>query len=453
MNTRLVFELDVAPPNVSPASAVDFAGRLVAAFRSTPLFRYPEWGRNVRPGLVENFERRQSGREWTFYCRRGTAGSKRESFTREHLLALLTPRSSTQVTTPASQFIAREVQNIEAHGLSGVRLSLRRPIPFLPEILSSDLFSCVDACTDQIFTGPYDLLTQVAGRVVALAKNDVGRALYPEGPNEIFFVVTRSPEDGVRLFEQGLVDVTCNPNLPISVLSRYGSTGQLRTGRLAMAGVIIARDPADVRPLSQTIRRESICQAAGPGVLPLRRVMDVFNTEQASTGTPSEAASPPQTRISTGKRHLTLAYADFEPNEQVVSALAENMQDALSIRLELHSLGYADYLRELRTRSFDLIYTLVQPRLPEPVMFLEQLLRWRGPGARPVAADTSELMACSYEQRVARCSEIFEAHADSIPLIPVVRHTSKFLASAAAQNLFLSEEGLMRPILHHEDDQ
>lgn len=349
--------------------------------------------------------------------------------------------------------MAREVQNIEARGISGVRLKLRRPIPFLHELLSSDIFSCIDVCTHPILTGPYDLVTQVPGRVLALTKNDVGRALYPEGPDDIFFVVTRSPEDGIRLFEQGLIDVTCNPNLPVSVLPNYYSTGQLRTGRLAMAGVLIARDAANVTPLAQALRRESICKAAGPGVLPLHRIMDLFCKKQASTGQHLEAAIPSQSRLRTGKRHLTLAYANFEPNGKVVSAVAEDVQEAFSMQVELHPLRYDDYLRELRTGTFDLIYTLIQPRLPEPVTFLEQLLTWRRRDARAVATDATELMTSSYEQRVARCCEIFADHADSIPLVPVVRHVSKFLASATAQNLYLSEEGLMRPSLHYEDDQ
>lgn len=374
-------------------------------------------------------------------------------FTREHLLDLLTPRRSSHARSPASEFMAREVQNIEARGVSGVRLKLRRPIPFLHELLSSDIFSCTDVCNHPILTGPYDLLTPVPGRVLALAKNDVGRALYPEGPDDIFFVVTRSPEDGVRLFERGLIDVTCNPNLPVSVIPNYYSTGQLRTGRLAMAGVLIARDAEYVAPLAQALRRESICKAAGPGVSPLHRIMDLFCRRQGSMGQELEVANPPQSRRRTGKRHLTLAYANFEPNGKVVSAVAQDVQEALSIQVELHPLRYEDYLRELRTGTFDLIYTLIQPRLPEPVMFLEQLLNWRRGDARSVAIDSSELMTSSYEQRVSRCCEIFAAHADSIPLVPVVRHVSKFLASATAQNLYLSEEGLMRPSLHYEDDQ
>jgi hypothetical protein len=318
---------------------------------------------------------------------------------------------------------------------------LKRRIPFLPEILSSDVFM-------EAANGPYTLAARRAGAMLALVKNALGERLYPQAPAELFFVVTRTPDDGLRLFEQGVLDVTCNPNLPGPALQRYAGSPQLRTGALAMAGVLLPRCARHTAALSAAIRRSTLCETVGESVKPLHNLIDIFAEEasEATAAPPGQGLQPPGTGDT-----LTLAYADFAPNGEVVRCIADDLARALGVRVLLSPLAYHAYLAELRARRCDLIYTLIQPAFPEPVSFVEQLMRWRRGASGLELSLPDSVLQPGYAARVAACRAVLADAAGEIPVIPILRHTSKCLVSSAAQALRLSPDGLLRPTFNIQE--
>ena len=450
MSNRWVFELDVDPPDIAPARALDFAGRSVAAFTTTAMFAYPAWGVGVHAGLVAHAQSLRGGQEWILHCSPDANWAPGVPFTADLLARLLRPSREASAGQGA-RFLTREVESVLPYGASTVRLLLKRRIPFLPEILSSDVFM-------EVANGPYTLAGRRPGAMLALVKNALGERLYPQAPAELFFVVTRTPEDGLRLFEQGVLDVTCNPNLPGSALQRYSASPQLRTGALAMAGVLLSKCVEHTASLSAAIRRSALCEAVGEGVKPLHNLIDIFAEEASEATAPLlEHGLRP---LKTGDT-LTLAYADFTPNAEVVRCIADDLTSMLGVRVLLSPLAYHAYLAELSEQQCDLIYTLIQPTFPEPVIFAEQLMRWRR-GASDLEFSLLDslpdgVLQSGYAGRVAACRAVLADAAGDIPVIPILRHTSKCLVSPAAQTLRLSPDGLLRssfnaqesPCLHY----
>lgn len=444
MSNRWVFELDVDPPEIAPARAVDFAGRTVAAFTTTALFDYPAWGAGVHAGLVAHAQSSRCGQEWILHCSPNANWARGVPFTADLLARLLRPSREASAGQGA-RFLAREVESVRAYGASAVRLLLKRRIPFLPEILSSDVF--IEATN-----GPYTLAGRRGGAMLALVKNALGERLYPQAPAELFFVVTRTPDDGLRLFEQGVLDVTCNPNLPGPAWQRYAASPQLRTGALAMAGVLMPRYAPHTAALSASIRRSALCEAVGEGVKPLHNLIDIFAEDASQATVPLleqglQAPNPGDT--------LTLAYADFTPNGEVARCIADDLTRTLGVRVLLSPLAYHAYLAELREQQCDLIYTLIQPTFPEPVSFVEQLMRWRrgvsGLGLSLLDSLPDSVLQSGYAGRVAACRAVLADAAGEIPVIPVLRHTSKCLVSPAAQTLRLFPDGLLRPCFNTQE--
>lgn len=449
MTSRLVLELDVDPPEVSSSKTIDYAGRLVNAFTTTPLFVYKEWGGGTIPALLEAAEERLGGLEWILYPRRTATLDTGNQFTAHHLLKMLSPAKK-QYMRPSQRFLREELKSIELNGLSSVRLRLRRPMPFLPEILSADAFVSISDQGKDLTSGPYSLTVRRPGQLLVLTKKSASFDFYPDGPETIFFIVTRSPDDGINLFEQGLIDATCNPNLPSAAMKRYRSSKQLRTGSLAMAGVLIPRNVKDVLPVHLAINRTKICSTVKDGLMPLDNIMDIFYTEdfrRSETGAITRPLS--SNNLYFGGRRITIAYANFPPNGRVVKLIAENLMLVSGAQVDAKPLSYTEYIYEIERQTYDFVYTLIQPTLPEPVAFLEQLLRWKK-HKLDVTSFASDILCKTYFDRLADCRNILESELGNLPLVPVVQHASKFLAADSTQLLYLTPDGLFRPSLRLE---
>lgn len=449
MTSRLVLELDVDPPEVSPSKTIDYAGRLVSSFTTTPLFVYKKWGAGTIPALLEAAEPRFGGLEWILYPRRTATLDTENQFTVHHLLKMLSPGKK-QYMRPSQRFLREELKSIELYGLSSVRLRLRRPMPFLPEILSADAFVSISDQGKDLTSGPYSLTVRRPGQLLVLTKKTASFDFYPDGPETIFFIVTRSPNDGIDLFEQGLIDATCNPNLPSAAMKRYRSSKQLRTGSLAMAGVLIPRNVEDTLPVHLAINRAKICSTVKEGLMPLDNIMDIFYTEGfRRSGTGIITCPFSRDNLHFGARRITIAYADFPPNGRVVKLIAESLMLASDAKVDTKPLSYTEYIYEMERQTYDFVYTLIQPALPEPVVFLEQLLRWKK-RALNVTSLAGDILCKPYFDRLDDCRNILESELGDLPLIPVVQHASKFLASDFTQLLYLTPDGLFRPSLHLE---
>src|SRR5262249_10966699 len=139
----------------------------------------------------------------------------------------------------------------------------------------------------------------VAQRAFALRRNEVGHQVWPDGPDEMIFVVTDTPAQGVRLFERGMIDVTCNPNLPAHALARYAGSPALRRRDLQLAGVLMFAAErlrsADALPwrraVAQAIRRERIAAALPATVEPLHRLTELWGGRDAGAADETELRS------------------------------------------------------------------------------------------------------------------------------------------------------------------
>jgi MarR-like DNA-binding transcriptional regulator SgrR of sgrS sRNA len=447
LSSRMVLELDVDPPETAPSRALDYAGRLVACFTTTPLFAYPKWGEPTSPVLLSSAESSNGGRTWTFFLRPNATWSSGAPFGKDDLVRLLSPVSK-ESSRAAARFLRREIASVEGFRKSAVRIQLHRPMPYLPEVLSSDSFMGPFAYREDTVSGPYKLVARRAGRVLGLTRNTTGFHQYSDGPDEVYFVVTQSPEDGVRLFNAGLLDATCNPNLPQAALSQFRNSPNLRLGQLAMAGVLIPLKPSMVDEVGDSIRRDKICSEVDAGLTPLHNLMDLFSEDAAVDLTNATDFAPKCKRVAQfPKDKAVLAYANFAPNDKVAERIACDLSERLGATIETRSLRYAEFLSELENQTADFIYTLIQPTLPEPLLFLDQITSLRGRnGHCPTPPD--ELHEASFTTRLAWCRSALLNEAHRCPLIPIVRHTSKCLTARKAQSLVLSPEGLLRPQLN-----
>lgn len=448
----LRLELDVIPGDLRPGNLVDFAGRAVCAFTTTTLFRPGEWGRMAEPGLLKSAETSRDGRRWRLEPNAHNHWSSGRPMTAKHIAQSLTTSATCSGTPLAAQFAAL-LANARVED-DQITLDLKRPFACLPALLSAEAFSPAAAEPEQAGEGggPFSYAGAFDERSFGLRRNALGSRIWPEGPDTIIFVVTDNPAQGVRLFERGLIDVTCNPNLPAVALGRYRDSQVLRHRDLLLAGVLLfakrSLTTADARGfrrnISAAISRDRIARASHGSLAPLNCLMGLWDHQDITADDISSVAS-----AAIGEP-LTLAYADFEPNGSVVEQIAEDIEQKMDVRVSLRPMNYRDYLTCMASPDVDLIYSLIQPSYNDPSSLLSMLLSSQR--FNPARGDFSEAVQRAEatflaDQRLVACRSASRILAEEVPLVPVVRAVSKCLASSSANDLVLGPDGLFRPPL------
>lgn len=446
MSSRtLVLEMDVLPAGGSAGGPIDFAGRLIAAFTAHTPFRPAEWRSAAAPGFFVAATAGDGGRVWTLEPGPQAIWSSGQPIAPSALATFVAGVMRAPGPGAQASGLLREVRA----GRGAVTLELTRPHSCLPALLSADRFASL-AGRMQERAGMFEPAGRLDGRCIGLRRTASGERLWPAGPETIMLALTDSPAQGVRMFEAGVLDATCNPNLPFAVLDRYAGTPALRQRDLLLAGVLLygsqaLRAPEATsfrRQVAAAIDRERLCAAVGHGLTPLRCVTGLWGGGPKAAGVRGSGHE----RLPTGLKKLVLAYAAFEPNDAVAAAIATSIQEALGVGVELRPMAYDDYLACLAKPNADLIYSLIQPPYNDPTGMLNGVAGWLGerrPEFRAAVAAAEQIF--DPDERLAACGAATQILDEQSPFAAVVRMESRCLVSSQAAELPLGPDGLFRP--------
>jgi len=443
MRSSLVLELDVMPAEMNPARLCDFAGRMVSAFTDRTLLLPRVDGGAPEPSILAGLDRHEDGRRWRLMLGESAVWSDGRPITAKDLLGTLeTARRATGVNC----WIGCLLQSARRVAADVVEVDLVRPMGCFPEILTTELFAPRSPRGQG--AGTFSLVGHLGGgRSLALRRNAAGDMHWPDGPEDVIFVVTQSPEQGVRLFERGLLDVTCNPSLPDGALARYAGSAELRRGDLNLCGTLMFA-AEDLRGVEHRARRQNIAAAidrkalAERGLRPLVDFCDLWREPETEEPDAQFAAKMRWTRS------LTLGYADFSPNGHIAERLAVQLTERLGVTVVSHRLDYQQYLACLARPCVDLLYALIQPAYPDPTSLFANLAasRWvdlsQTSYHRALAEAEAELEP---RERLAACARLQHILDEEMPIVPLLRVSSKFLASSKAEDLRLGSDGILRP--------
>jgi ABC-type transport system substrate-binding protein len=450
-DTCFSFELDARPADLRPTRQVDYASRVISAFTSASLLRLDEWDSAFQPGLVIAATPYERGQVWRLRTRPGNLWSSgRLMTTREVARSLARPKSDPLGESMRSAISRVCVEDDE------IVVNLNQPLACFPAMLAADAFSpAPDSKSDAAeASGPYTLMGGVDGRTYGLTRNAVGSMTWPDGPDNILFVVSDDPYQGVRLFKRGLIDVTSNPNLPSELIADYRNTRFLRDRDLLMAGVLLCapalRGPAtrDLRRwIYAAVSREHIAFMSNGALSPLYDLVEMWG----GTTSPHSLEGPRNQILPFEReRPLTIAYADFEPNGAVVQQIAEDLASKLCIFVKPKALSYGDYLACLAKPDCDFIYSLIQPPFNDPTSLLTSISRFSSlDGQLPAASGAIQEAKSTFDPQ----GRLEQSHAAArllmhdMPIIPIVRARTRCLVSARGEALELGADGVFRPPL------
>lgn len=436
MGGQLALELDVEPVWSPQGGPADFAARNLTAFFSRPLVAL-----GSSAGALSSLSSEEDGRCWT--------GELAPDLVWESGVPVDASELAASLAWPALGWAADLLHRATGAG-NHIRLELTRPVSLLPAMLTCWAFSPKSDRYGRLMGAYGDPVRH--DRLIGLRCTPWGRQTWPGAPDNVRFVVTDSTEQGLRLFERGLIDVTCNPNLPHDVVLPASIDGLRRRQDLLMCGVLVFLSAA-WRAAPATARRKAISsgldRSALAASLDLRPVEDFRRLWQVDVRIEAEPGENHTETAAPGPVELTIGYADFAPNGSVVAAVAKAASVQLGITVRTLAMDYATYIRNLQHPEVDAIYTLVQPPYDHPSAILEaaRRARWLQPEQVPAFQACLEGAEASMDQaeQARLLDRCFDMLATAALVVPIVGGVSRCLVSERASQLELGHDGVFRP--------
>jgi ABC-type oligopeptide transport system substrate-binding subunit len=360
-----------------------------------------------------------------------------------------------------------ELRGVEQVGDHELELRLTRPIAFLPALLASECFAPRHATADAsegergepVWSGPYRLAGQLPdGKGLILQGNRQARRWQPGAADRVVLLRTASPQQGLRLYQADAVHITANTTFPPQLVAEYRDLPDLLEADMTMAAMLQlnpARQPILGsrelrRALALAVDRHAIADQLQV-VRPLWYLSELWfpDDEQVPAADPDQATQLLRQAGVGADQRISVSFADFCPNRQVLELVAAQLADLLGITLDLSPCGYEEIIRRAVDHDYEALYALIPAAYDEPSSMLAPF-RSGGPLAQPIGAGTAYDRALAaaeaepeLERRLAGYREVNELLLEVMPVIPLLRARSLVLRKPYLSGVELLPSGVI----------
>ncbi len=360
--------LGAEPATLDPQLAEDNASLTVIGDLYEGLTRIAADG-SIVPGAADSWDRSADGRVYTIHLRPDLRWSNGDRLTAAHFAAGLTRATAEDSVAPNGPLLAA-LAGIDVLDEQTLRLSLSRPLPYLPAILALPVAMPVHPGTTanepRPVNGPYLLQERLPGERIDLVRNerfhDAGSVAIPRVVH--LPLVDLGAE--VALFRTGALELTSEvPNAQLSQLQEM-LPGQLRIDPYLSVyayAVNLERLPSKAmrRALAMALDRQritSLVTGAGerpaygwvpdglPGYRPAR--FDWAELPPPQRTAAARAAWREATSSTAFVRPLVLCTDASENHRRTAVALADMWHSALGIEVRIVELEWNLYLATRR---------------------------------------------------------------------------------------------------------
>lgn len=467
---QVVAEIDVMPPEATPDRVFDHAGAALCSLLYEPLFMEGASG-TVRPAAALACETGADSLTWRIHLAehgRWGDGSPITAWDVVRAIDTLAESQASPVAWIADIIVGvREVRDGGQAAIGRtvidsfcVEVRTVRPVGRLDAILASVPFTPRHEAmghSEASCSGPYRVAgTYPHGRGVILDRNPESYRAGVGSPRRLVLLRTDDPIQGLRLFESDHVHVTNPTTFPPELIPQWRDHESLRMQDMLMtaqfepaAGSAIAASRRLRHALSQAIDRHAVAGALSGAVVPLWRFTELWSAAEPACPLPIDRRE--EWRNAGGPSGITIAYADFRPNDSVVGEVADALRDRLGIAVSCTPLTYAEYLNELRQPACDLLYTLTPAAYDDPssmlAPFRSEHRHARRRGFHSVEFDRLIDEAESERYPVARLRRFELANdvmLEDMPVVPLVRSRSAVLCKPWLAGLRIERSGVIR---------
>jgi oligopeptide transport system substrate-binding protein len=469
-----VCSIDTDPLSLDPARCADYIGQMICQALYEPLYVRESPSGEWALGAAERHEVSEGGLVHTFHLRRDRRFSNGEPVTADDFVfafrRLVDPKTASPVASLFSPLLHADpimegempAEQLGVTALDSWTLELRLAyrVPFLKALLASPHASPVshaawhakgEAGILQVTNGPFRLVSHKRGEFVRLEANPH----YPREPHAVeglLFSICKDLHVPLARYREGAVHVTCNTYFPfdrLAQLSAYDDFHRLPSGILFLMQFNRKRHAAlgDVRVrkvLYAAIDKGKLAQDLHGGLLPWNsfvtkglRVED-RSLQWTSPTFASIETVPDMAELS----DLTVLYADFYPNQEVVEGILAMWREHLGVRMHSEGVSFEEFARRVDEEDYDLCLNLITPTYADPFVCLQYYI----PELDEAAADRfiERLEEALDAEEASRFSAYDRAEAvlhEELPALPLFNGQSLYLKQPCLRGYHLFPDG------------
>ncbi|RJT43306.1 ABC transporter substrate-binding protein [Legionella taurinensis] len=344
-NSANVF-LDAPPISRSIHQLKDYSSYLVYSLCSMPLVRMHPTENTILPLAVKSWEATDNYSVYEFVLRDDiywSTGEKVKAIDYCMAINFVLSDNSNRFRSLLADIIGySEVIKQKSNNLSGmefenniIRFRLNSPNYFFPMYLSLPVFSPLSTINHEIFCGAY-IINKVADYEVELKRNEYFKHdLKSDIIDKITFSykVNESDPFALEAFNQGEVDVTSDTSFPYDKYSSYVQQKAIIQEYNVDISCILSENknttPELTKILTYGINREYIIEKLH-GVPELNcgyhHLFDRKNRSNHDYLYNKKLALELRSKIDTSAE-ITIAYEDFYPNLEIITLIAEQLED------------------------------------------------------------------------------------------------------------------------------
>lgn len=213
--------LGAEPDTLDPHAAEDNAALAMSAELYEGLTAESSDGA-IKPGAAESWQLSADGRTYVFALRPGLRWSNGDELTSEHFAVALRAVAAPTTTAPYGGLLA-ELERIEVPNERTLILSLRRPVPHLPALLSlpvaAPMHPRAGAIDPPPVNGPFQLVRWTKGESIELERNPHYRAAGRVAIDRVVHLTVSDLTTELNLYRTGELDLTSEvPNTRLAEL-------------------------------------------------------------------------------------------------------------------------------------------------------------------------------------------------------------------------------------------
>jgi hypothetical protein len=483
MTSRLTVALDAMPLGNDYRWPADYSAQIVAQALLRPLFAVADNadnadddGNGVRPGAARAATAFDDGRRWRVHLDDTLRWSDGRPLTAHDCVAaadgvLRRPRTSAGRWLRDGA-VHPAVRAVDEHT---VEYRFARPIGFAPALLTLPQFAPARPRTPAATLGSHRLESR-SERHLLLRRTPATRG---RGADTILFRCIDTMSEALAAYAADEIDITPTTSMSpteLDALSGHPDLvsrdidifGSLEFG--ALAGGLSAGPSGGPsvpavhrRCVAALIDRERLVHRLGGLARPWSSPLDAWERPPAESQWGRPSAAEMSALAAALPAHLTIAYARFAPNDEVVGEICAQLGDALGRPCTPVPLSFDDYVRAIISGQHALLYTLTTADFPHPAALLSPWHSAGGAAARAGHADP--VLDALIEAAEAADGDgdgrdggaagpLWRAAADRWrelpPRVPLLRVRSHFLRKPQLDWLRVNRSGLLDfGIIHH----
>lgn len=357
MDKILTVEIDSLPLSMEPCSLIDQTSFLLGNLMYEKCISEDE-----SKSVFKSIKSRNNNTEFVFTLKQ-IYWNNDEKLTSQHVLngykeSLTSKAPFLWLTNIINKEIAH--YGIEILDEASFVLYLKEPFYYIKNLFKTYLFvpTKIKNNTITYLPGSHEFVQPLNNDVLILKKRKGIMAKF----DYILFVKTETGKQGIKLFFEDKIDITCNTHFPFQNNSKYSKrikkSDLLLTCQLELNTNRI--DTENRKRIVNSIDNVFLSDKLNSYIKPLHSFCSIWIT---NTNKIKAEVCSQQTE---NKRTLILYYSNFSPNQNIAFVLAKQIKDECGITIKPVGLTLEEYTNKVIQKDYDLILTLTPLLYDDP---------------------------------------------------------------------------------------